>query len=73
MVDFYRECGVTGLTILGIMGEAPKLTTEEAIAFSKRVVARAGKLPVIVGVSSPGFAAMRALSRAVMDAAPPAS
>ena len=24
MVEFYRDCGVSGLTILGIMGEAPK-------------------------------------------------
>ena len=80
MVDFYRRCGVTGMTILGIMGEAPKLTTEEAIAFSERVVRRATGLPVIVGVSAPGFAAMRTLSAAVMDAgaagvmiAPPAT
>ena len=32
MVDFYAGCGATGLTILGIMGEAPKLDTAEAIA-----------------------------------------
>jgi 4-hydroxy-tetrahydrodipicolinate synthase len=53
MVDFYRGCGVNGLTILGVMGEAPKLTTEEAVAFSRRVIKRCGKLPVIVGVSAP--------------------
>lgn len=68
MVEFYRECGVTGMTILGMMGEAPKLDMAEAIDFSRRVVARAGKLPVVVGVSAPGFAAMRSLSLAVMDA-----
>ena len=68
MVDFYRECGATGLTILGMMGEAPKLDTAEAIEFSRRVVRRAAGLPIIVGVSAPGFAAMRTLSRAVMDA-----
>lgn len=80
MVEFYRGCGVTGLTILGVMGEAAKLDTEEAIDFSRRVVRAAGSLPVIVGVSSPGFAAMRALARSAMDAdaagvmiAPPAS
>jgi 4-hydroxy-tetrahydrodipicolinate synthase len=80
MVDFYRGCGVTGLTILGMMGEAPKLDTEEAIGFSRRVIRRCGNLPAIVGVSGPGFAAMRALARSVMDAgaagvmiAPPAS
>lgn len=68
MVEFYRECGVSGMTILGIMGEAPKLDTEEAIQFSRRVIRRCGRLPVIVGVSAPGFAAMRALARSVMDA-----
>ena len=66
MVEFYRGCGVTGMTILGMMGEASKLDTDEAIDFSKRVVARAGTLPVVVGVSAPGFAAMRTLARAVM-------
>ena len=32
MVDWYREIGATGMTILGIMGEAPKLDQSEAIA-----------------------------------------
>ena len=80
MVEFYRHCGVTGLTILGVMGEATKLDTAEAIGFSRRVIAAAKGLPVLVGVSSPGFAPMRALARSVMEAgaagvmiAPPAS
>ncbi len=68
MVDFYVGCGASGLTILGIMGEALKLDTEEAIGFSRRVVRRCGNLPVIVGVSAPGFASMRTLARSVMDA-----
>ncbi len=67
-VDFYIGCGASGLTILGIMGEALKLDTEEAIGFSRRVVRRCGNLPVIVGVSAPGFAATRTLARSVMDA-----
>jgi 4-hydroxy-tetrahydrodipicolinate synthase len=80
MVEFYRECGATGLTILGIMGEAPKLDTDEALEFARHVIRRARGLPVIVGVSAPGFAAMRSVSNGVMDAgaagvmiAPPAS
>jgi hypothetical protein len=48
------------------MGEAPKLDQDEAIGFVARCVARAPKLPFIVGVSAPGFAAMRALSHAAM-------
>ena len=66
MVDFYVGCGVTGITVLGIMGEAPKLTHEESVALTRQVVRRA-RLPVIVGVSAPGFASMAALTRAVME------
>jgi 4-hydroxy-tetrahydrodipicolinate synthase len=68
MVDFYLECGVDGLTILGIMGEATKLSAEESRVFVKRVLDRVkGRVPVVVGASSPGFAPMRELSEAVMD------
>jgi 4-hydroxy-tetrahydrodipicolinate synthase len=66
MVDFYHDSGVTGLTILGIMGEAPKLEGAESRAIARQVIRRS-KVPVIVGVSAPGFAAMRALARGVMD------
>src|ERR1700735_5658556 len=66
MTHFYLSCGVTGLTILGIMGEAPKLDPAEALAISNQVVRRAG-VPVVVGVSAPGFAAMRSLARGVME------
>jgi 4-hydroxy-tetrahydrodipicolinate synthase len=67
MTDFYLSCGVSGLTILGMMGEAPKLDAAEALAISKQVIRRAN-VPIIVGVSAPGFAAMRSLARGVMDA-----
>ena len=66
MIDHYVAAGADGCTILGIMGEAPKLDQDEAIGFVVRCVARAPKLPFIVGVSAPGFAAMRALSHAAM-------
>lgn len=67
VTEFYLRCGVSGLTVLGIMGEAPKLEGAEALALVKDVVARAGTTPVVVGVSAPGFAAMRALARGAMD------
>jgi 4-hydroxy-tetrahydrodipicolinate synthase len=68
MVEFYLERGATGLTVLGMMGEAPKLAVAEAVAFTAHVVRRvAGRVPVVVGASSPGFAAMGELSRAAMD------
>ncbi|MGV8899209.1 MAG: dihydrodipicolinate synthase family protein [Burkholderiaceae bacterium] len=68
MVDFYLGCGVTGLTILGILGEATKLTANESRTFVKQVLARVdGRVPVVVGASSPGFAPMRELTESVMD------
>jgi 4-hydroxy-tetrahydrodipicolinate synthase len=68
MTDFYLACGSTGMTVLGVMGEAPKLDGDEAIAIATRFIKRAPSLPVIVGVSAPGFAAMRGLASAAMDA-----
>jgi 4-hydroxy-tetrahydrodipicolinate synthase len=66
MIDHYVAAGADGCTILGIMGEAPKLDHDEAIGFVARCVTRAPNLPFIVGVSAPGFAAMRALSYEAM-------
>ena len=67
MVDFCLESGVTGLTVLGIMGEAPKLTMQESEAFVRQVLARVkGQVPVVVGASAPGFAAMKELTERVM-------
>jgi len=68
MTDFFLEVGAEGMTILGVLGEAPKLDQAEALAFSQQVVRRAGRAPIIVGVTAPGFAAMRALARGTMDA-----
>src|SRR6188768_1808590 len=67
LVDFYLECGATGITVLGQLGEASKLEHAESVAVATRMIERAGTLPVVVGVSAPGFAAMRALTRDVME------
>jgi 4-hydroxy-tetrahydrodipicolinate synthase len=67
LMDFYLQCGATGVTVLGQLGEAPKLEHAESVAIASQVVRRFGKVPVVVGVSAPGFAAMRALTREVMD------
>jgi 4-hydroxy-tetrahydrodipicolinate synthase len=51
-----------------MMGEAPKLTADESRVLVRRVLARtAGRVPVVVGVSGPGLAAMGELAKAVMD------
>ena len=62
MVDFYLELGANGLTILGVMGEASKLTEEELRAFISRAIVRARGAPVIVGVSAPGLASIKTLA-----------
>src|SRR5271168_2546547 len=68
LTDFYGEIGCDGITVLGIMGKAPKLEGAEAEEIAKRFVKRAKNMQIIVGVSAPGFAAMRSLARASMDA-----
>jgi len=68
MTDFYLKCGVTGMTILGVLGEAPKLSFEESVQFTDRVLKRvAGRVPVIVGASSPALGLMKTLVDKVMD------
>jgi 4-hydroxy-tetrahydrodipicolinate synthase len=69
MTDAFLAAGASGVTILGVMGEAAKLDAEEARRFVSLVLRRVdGRVPVVVGVSAPGFAAMRALARSAMDA-----
>ena len=67
MTDFFTGCGVDGITMLGQLGEAPKLDQAESIAIVRRVVRRVS-VPIIVGVTAPGFAGMRSLARESMEA-----
>jgi 4-hydroxy-tetrahydrodipicolinate synthase len=68
LTDWYLGHGVDGITILGILGEAPKLAPDESLAIVRRVVARAGAKPVIVGVSHAGMANLAALAGEAMAA-----
>jgi 4-hydroxy-tetrahydrodipicolinate synthase len=69
MIDFYLASGADGLTILGVMGEAHKLSVDEARQFTLRVLARvAGRKPVIVGVSAPGLNSIASMSEFAMEA-----
>ena len=67
MTDFFIKAGLNGMTVLGQLGEAPKMEHNESVGIVKQVIRRAG-MPVIVGVSAPGFAAMRALTQDAMAA-----
>ena len=69
LVEFYLDKRVTGMTILGMMGEAPKLAPDESVTFLEHMLKRvAGRVPVIVGVSSPGLDNMVRLCNAAMNA-----
>lgn len=67
LVDFYIGHGVTGLTILGMMGEANKMTSEERRAVIDTVMDRAGDVPVVVGVSDAGLRNLTDLAGYAMD------
>jgi 4-hydroxy-tetrahydrodipicolinate synthase len=68
LVDFYIEKGVSGITILGMMGEAQKMALKESESFLDRIMKRVeSKVPVIVGVSDAGLDNLVYLSKSSMD------
>jgi len=68
LVEFYVESGVSGITILGMMGEAPKMAPEESTAFLDHMMHRvANRVPVVVGVSNAGLDNLNRLSQHAMD------
>ncbi|MEW6303701.1 MAG: dihydrodipicolinate synthase family protein [Verrucomicrobiota bacterium] len=55
LIRFYAKLGVEGVTILGVLGEASRLTdAEREMVIDAAVQTAQGRLPVIVGVSHPG-------------------
>ena len=44
LTDFYLDCGATGITVLGQLGEAPKLEHEESLAVATQMIRRAAHL-----------------------------
>ena len=64
LVESVLGTGVSGLTVLGIAGEAHRLTDEERRAVVSAVVKEArGRVPVVAGVSAPGTHLAIALGR----------
>lgn len=69
LTDFYIGQGVHGMTVLGVMGEAPKLTDSEQTELMQHYIRRVdGRVPVLVGVSNPGIDNLASLAKASMDA-----
>ncbi len=53
LAEFYLGSGVHGVTLLGIMGEAHKLSDAERLAVTERYLsAVSGRVPVVVGCSA---------------------
>ena len=68
LADFYIDKGVSGITILGMMGEAPKLAPDEAERFLEHYIKRVnGRVPVVVGVSNAGMDNLRRLALKSME------
>jgi 4-hydroxy-tetrahydrodipicolinate synthase len=65
LVEFEARCGVHGLNVLGIMGEAHKLSEGERRRVAEVFVkSAAGRFPVVVGTSHGGTAVVTELSQA---------
>ncbi|GAB2669307.1 dihydrodipicolinate synthase family protein [Kribbella swartbergensis] len=54
-VRHYESIGATGLTVLGVFGEAARLTPEERRSVVETVVASSSELPLVIGVSALGI------------------
>ncbi len=68
LVDFEIDAGVHGLTILGILGEAHKLTEDERRRIVEAIVRRVrGRIPVVVGTSAPATDLAIRYSRQAQD------
>jgi 4-hydroxy-tetrahydrodipicolinate synthase len=63
LTSFVARSGVDGVTILGVLGEASKLTDAERRQVIVGVVEAAGALPVCVGVTHPGTDGALAFAR----------
>jgi 4-hydroxy-tetrahydrodipicolinate synthase len=69
VTEFYLEKGVSGITILGMMGESHKLNYEESQQVMTRYLNRVdGRVPVVVGVSNPGTDPLVQFANEAMDA-----
>jgi len=69
LVEFYLDKGVAGLTILGMMGEAIKMSVDEGQTFMSYMMKRInGRVPVVVGISDPGTNNLVDVAKASMDA-----
>lgn len=68
LMDFYLSCGSSGVALLGVMGEANRMTDAEArLVAESSIAALDGRAPAIVGVSDPSLSRVRSLAGFAMD------
>ncbi len=68
LTDFVIDLGVTGMTILGVLGEAAKLSDAERLAVMDGVIGHAaGRVPICVGVSASSTARAIGYSRQAQE------
>jgi len=69
LTDFFLQCGVPGVTLLGVMGEGNKLSDAEGMTLLQHVLKRAnGRMHIIVGASHTGFDNLANFAKRAMDA-----
>lgn len=66
LMEFYRNAGCDGVTLLGVMGEAPKMASSETQALLTEAIQNAGDMTVLVGLGAMGIAQFCESSRTLM-------
>jgi 4-hydroxy-tetrahydrodipicolinate synthase len=68
-VRYLLRCGVDGMTFPGVASEVSELTQDERLSLTQLVLSEvAGRVPVVVGVSSDNAGVSMALAKAAADA-----
>ena len=69
LLDFYVDCGCSGIALLGVMGEANRMTDEESKALVESAIGAIDRrVPAIVGVSNSSLARVADLAEFAMAA-----
>ena len=66
-IRFFRECGASGATVCGVLGESNRLTDAERAQLVETAVGAAGAMPICVGVSHAGTRATVDLAQMAQD------
>ena len=66
-IRFFGECGASGATVCGVLGESNRLTDAERAQLVETAVGAAGAMPICVGVSHAGTRATVDLAQMAQD------